>query len=92
MFFVVSFDIVDNRTRYRVVKTIKAYGYRVQKSVFECPDMTEEQFLKLRRRLDKLIEHTEDTVRFYAVCRECLKNMEWIGTGTAPQQETFRVV
>ena len=92
MFFVVSFDIVDNRTRYRVVKTIKAYGYRVQKSVFECPDMTEEQFLKLKRRLDNLIEHTEDTVRFYKICRECLKGVEWIGIGNAPHEENFRVV
>ena len=92
MFFVVSFDIVDNRIRYRVVKTIKAYGYRVQKSVFECPNLSEEQFLKMKRRLEKLIEHTEDTVRFYMLCQGCLQKVEWIGTGSAPRKDSFQAV
>jgi len=47
MFCLVCFDIVDDRIRYRAVKIIKAYGTRVQKLVFECASITEEQFLKM---------------------------------------------
>ncbi|TVQ95835.1 MAG: CRISPR-associated endonuclease Cas2, partial [Desulfovibrionales bacterium] len=36
-FYVVCFDIVDDPIRYRVAKALKGTGYRVQKSVFECP-------------------------------------------------------
>ncbi len=92
MFFVVSFDIVDNRTRYRAVKIIKGYGTRVQKSVFECPDLTEEQFLKMKRSLEALIEHHEDTVRYYALCRDCLQKVEWTGIGSAPETAAFKSV
>ncbi|WP_242637608.1 CRISPR-associated endonuclease Cas2 [Desulfobacter hydrogenophilus] len=44
MFFLVCFDIVDNRFRYRVVKILKGYGTRVQKSAFECANMNEYKF------------------------------------------------
>ncbi len=34
--YLVCFDIVSDKIRYRVVKCLKTYGQRVQKSVFEC--------------------------------------------------------
>lgn len=34
--FVVTYDISDDRERYRIDKVLKGYGFRVQKSVFEC--------------------------------------------------------
>ncbi len=92
MFFVVCFDIVDDRTRYRAVKVLKSYGGRVQKSVFECPSLSEEQFLKLKTRLDDVIDHTEDTVRYYFLCRECLRKVEFSGVGEAPDVRPFKVV
>ena len=45
MFVLVCFDIVDDRVRYRVVKTLKGYGIRGQKSVFECGNITEYKFI-----------------------------------------------
>ena len=36
MFCLVCFDIVEDRSRTRVVKVLKSHGQRVQKSVFEC--------------------------------------------------------
>ncbi len=92
LFFVVCFDIVDDRIRYKIVKILKDYGYRVQKSVFECPDLSEEQFLKMKSRMEKCIEHTEDTVRFYQLCRYCVKKVEWTGLGEAPEYEKYHAV
>ena len=48
MYYVVCFDISDNRVRYRVVKVLKGCGRRVQKSVFECPDLNEHRLLRLQ--------------------------------------------
>ena len=92
MFYLVSFDIVDNRVRYRVVKILKEYGVRVQKSVFECGRMTEKQFLRMKHRLEDRIDHGEDTVRYYPVCRDCLGKVEYSGTGRLPSDESFKVV
>ncbi|HDG96778.1 MAG TPA: CRISPR-associated endonuclease Cas2, partial [Desulfobacterales bacterium] len=54
MFYLVCFDIVDDRTRQRVVKVLKGYGHRVQKSVFECSKLSEDRYLKLKNKLEDL--------------------------------------
>jgi len=92
MFCLVCFDIVDDRTRTRVAKALKENGTRVQKSVFECPGLTEERFLRLKNRLEDLIDHTEDSVRYYFLCKGCLPRVEYSGTGSLPQDTPYRVV
>jgi len=91
MFFLVCFDIVDNKTRYRVVKILKGYGVRAQKSVFECANMTEHGFIKMKSRLDDVIDHSEDTIRFYPLCRTCIKNFEFSGTGMLPYTKPYSI-
>lgn len=92
MFYVICFDIVDDRTRARAAKILKEYGQRVQKSVFECGLLTEKKFVKLKNRLEDLIDNSEDTVRYYFVCKGCLEKMEFSGIGEALDTETYRVV
>lgn len=92
MFCLICFDIVDDRDRYRVVKVLKSHGVRVQKSVFECSDLGEERFLKLKNRIEELIENSEDSVRYYFLCRSCVQNVEYSGIGDPPRTEKFRVV
>jgi CRISPR-associated protein Cas2 len=91
MFYLVTFDISDNRHRYRAVKVLKGVGRRVQKSVFECADLNEQGLLHMQAKLDKIIDHTTDTVRYYRICKGCLKEIEWNGTGKAPDTDTFKV-
>jgi CRISPR-associated protein Cas2 len=92
MFYLVCFDIVDNRKRYRVVKILKKYGFRVQKSVFECPNLTEKQFLKMKHRIEGSIDATEDNVRYYYLSKDCIWKMEYSGVGEPPHAERFRMV
>lgn len=92
MFFLVCFDIADDRIRYRVVKVLKGFGKRVQKSVFECPNLTEERFLKMKNSIDDLIDQGDDSVRYYLMCRGCIRRMEYSGIGGLPDGEIFRVV
>lgn len=92
MYLLVCFDIVDDKVRYRVVKALKNHGGRVQKSVFECADMTEERFLELKSELEDFIDHTEDTVRYYPLCKGCLGRVEYSGVGDQPDPADFKVV
>lgn len=91
MFYLVTFDISDNRHRYQTVKVLKGVGRRVQKSVFECADLNEQGLLQMQAKLDKIIDHTTDTVRYYRICKGCVQEIEWNGTGKAPDTAKFKV-
>ena len=51
--YVVVYDISITRERSKVDKILKEYGFRVQKSVFECR-MSKRLRKELQKRLEKL--------------------------------------
>lgn len=53
MFIIVAYDIVDNKRRTRLAKGMKSYGYRVQKSVFEC--QLDDDYLQMKKAIEKTI-------------------------------------
>lgn len=78
-FVVVSYDIVDDRRRLKIAKTLLDFGgQRVQRSVFECY-ITPANLEKLRQRLGKLVNESEDSVRFYRLCDDCQSLIERMG-------------
>ncbi len=78
MFYVVSYDIPDDRRRTEVHDTLKNYGARVQYSVFEC-NLEPTQLLELKERLASLVVSKEDNLRYYRLCRDCLEQTVVIG-------------
>ena len=63
----------------RVAKTCVRYGQRVQNSVFECNiDFT--TFLILKNTLVEMINHKEDSLRFYNLGNKYENKVEHIGT------------
>jgi CRISPR-associated protein Cas2 len=50
MFYLICYDIADDRRRDRVSRFLEGYGLRIQKSVFECV-LTPDQSALLQRRL-----------------------------------------
>lgn len=79
MFVVISYDIKDDKRRSRIFKTLKNFGQWMQYSVFEC-ELEKMQFLKLKDRLDHLIEaDKDDSIRFYFLCESCKRQVERIG-------------
>jgi CRISPR-associated protein Cas2 len=76
---VVSYDIPDDKRRTKVHKMLKSYGQWMQYSLFECHDLTDAQYAKMRVRLDKLIKPDEDSVRFYFLCGCCIGKVERVG-------------
>ena len=82
---VVAYDIPDDRRRLKVAKVLLGYGERMQYSVFECR-VTKVEYLRMKERLDELIEPEEDAISFYFLCESCRGKIERIG-GRRPLPE-----
>jgi len=59
----IIYDISDNSRRYRMAKLLKGFGYRVQRSAFECL-LSTSKYNKLISNINKLVVE-EDLVRVY---------------------------
>jgi CRISPR-associated protein Cas2 len=79
MHVVVTYDIGDDKRRTKIHKMLKSYGQWMQFSVFECADLSETEYARLRARLSKVIRAEEDSVRFYFLCACCREKVERIG-------------
>ena len=91
MFVIISYDIADDKRRSRIFKALKNFGQWMQYSVFEC-ELEKMQFVKLRDRLDHLIDASEgDSIRFYFLCENCKQQVERIG-GEKPRKEGAVIV
>lgn len=87
LFLVVSYDIRENRRRYKVMKTLEGFGTRVQFSVFECK-LKPREVVNLRRKLVKLID-AEDSIRFYFIGAEDVHRIERLGDARAVEERIF---
>ena len=75
MFYVISYDIPDDKRRSQLAKVLKGFGTRVQYSVFEA-HLTRTQYADLKRAVDRVIDLSEDSVRYYALCSACADRVE----------------
>lgn len=90
MFIVVCYDVPDNRRRTKASNILEGYGTRVQKSVFEC-DISPKHFEKLKERLGKVLT-TEDGLRYYSICAECLPRIEVVHGPPVTQTQLYYAV
>ncbi|HNY20324.1 MAG TPA: CRISPR-associated endonuclease Cas2 [Flexilinea sp.] len=79
-FCLIAYDIADNQRRLKVSKILESYSNRVQESVFEG-FLTRAELEKIIKRVEKIIEKQEDSLRVYFICEECRKKMILIGNG-----------
>ena len=87
MYILVTYDVdttdkPGQRRLRRVAKACLDYGQRVQNSVFEC-ELTEVQFCILKERIDEIIDHSLDSIRFYHLNRSENRRVEVMGVETA---------
>ncbi len=90
-FYVISYDISDDRKRNAMAKLLERYGRRVQKSVFECL-VDEKTYLEIKRKASLIIDMETDSVRFYQLCKRCINLIEYIGTGLVSEEEEIDIV
>lgn len=72
-FWLVTYDIANQRRLRRVAALMTQFGVRVQKSVFECW-LTDQALRELQKRIAPLLEPQQDSVRYYPLCADC-RNM-----------------
>jgi len=78
VYVVIAYDIPDDKRRARVAKTLEGYGQRMQYSLFECR-ITKVQYLRLRARLEDIIDPEEDEVSFYFLNEQDQKKIIRLG-------------
>lgn len=80
MLIVVSYDVPSDKRRAKLAHALEDFGKRVQLSVFECL-LEEAQVVRMRRRIERLVEAEEDSVRIYRLCGGCAPKVEIVGLG-----------
>jgi CRISPR-associated protein Cas2 len=90
MCYVVAYDIPDDRRRTKVHQILMGFGKWTQYSLFEC-FLSRKDLILLQSKLDDYLIDTQDSVRFYPLCANCLEKVKTIG-GPPPQDEFLFVV
>lgn len=90
MNMIVAYDIADPRRLNRVAKTVKDYGPRVLKSIFEV-NVDGIRFTEMKARIEEVIEASEDGVKYFPLCEKCAGTVEIIGQGVFidPDEEYY---
>lgn len=91
MFIIISYDIVDDRRRTKVMKLLKGHGTRVQYSVFEC-HLSQEQLERLARELKGAINLNTDSVRCYLLDADAVARIRIVGIGRVSADSTHIIV
>ena len=70
LFVVVAYDISNTRKRTKVSKLLEEYGFRINRSVFECM-FTKSEFIKIQDDLRTKLNAKTDSLVFYTICVDC---------------------
>lgn len=90
-FYILAYDITDNRRRAKIAKIIESAGKRVQGSVFEVY-LTPANLDALLQRVGKVIKKDQDSLRGYFMCESCREKIRTIGTGQAPPPPRVQII
>jgi len=88
-FYLISYDISNDKRRLKVMKALEDYGTRVQYSVFECW-LRPQDLESLKKRLLPLLNPKDwDSIRFYALCIDDVLRTEILGRGQVTSDPDF---
>src|SRR5438874_10268939 len=85
MCYVVAYDIPDDRRHKKVHQILMGFGKWTQYSLFKC-FLTRKELVLLRSKLAEHLVATQDSVRFYPLCSNCVSKV--VTVGSAPPAET----
>lgn len=76
--FVVAYDVVSDRRRNLLRRTLMRYGTPVQYSVFECR-LTPERLAMLQEEAGRIILPAVDSVIYVEFCKGCARATRNLG-------------
>jgi CRISPR-associated protein Cas2 len=91
MFTIISYDVVEDKRRTKVMKLLKGYGTRVQYSVFEL-DLDAQEFATIGREIRALIDLNTDSVRCYRLDAAAVQRITIHGIGTVSTEPSHWLV
>lgn len=91
MLVMISYDVVEDKKRLKLMKLLKDYGDRVQKSVFEC-NLSQKTYAKVKSGAEAIINKRKDRVRYYRICKGCVDKVEISGWGEVMDEEEFIMI
>ena len=89
-FYVVAYDIPNDRRRTKVHKILKGFGTWTEFSLFEC-FLTKKEYIQMKNKLEKLLNDQEDRVRIYMICDTCLAKIETVGIAEPVEQTMYLI-
>lgn len=90
-FYVVAYDVSDDKRRGKVVKVLQRCGKRINLSVFECM-LTEAQYRDMKNRLLEVCDRKKDHILIYPLCLNCFSKIENIAGNLSVTEETVAIV
>jgi len=78
MLVIVSYDIIDDKKRTKLAKSLLNFGKRVQYSVFEC-DLGSAKIEEMKKRALEFVDLEKDSLRIYRLCQACTTQIESFG-------------
>ena len=90
-FVIITYDIVKNKHRNRVMKVLKGIGFHVQKSVFEC-FLNDCQLDALKIRLSSEIDDRYDGIRFYKLHGAAAAEVDIVGVGEVAENQQLIII
>ncbi len=78
-YFLVLYDIADDKRRTRLFKLLEGYGASYQYSVFEAR-LDARRLVRLRHDITEIIDRDVDRVALIKLCEACRKKADLLGT------------
>lgn len=88
--WICCYDISEDKTRDELAQLLMDHGQRRQYSVFEC-----RLTFFIKQQLDLYFQHlieSGDSIRWYPLCRHCLKRSESLGVATLPDKRGYQIL
>lgn len=90
-FYVLAYDITDNKRRTKVAKLCEALAERVQGSVFEGY-LTLPELERLVKKAGRVMDAKEDSLRVYLLCAACRGKVAVHGVGRVTPKPGVAIV
>ena len=87
-FYLICFDIADERRLRQVAIQLENIGVRVQHSIFEC-HLNRDQIRSVQQKIAAIIDEEEDHVRYYKLCGKDRAAIVIYGPGKLTKPEDF---
>jgi CRISPR-associated protein Cas2 len=90
-FYLLAYDMSDDKRRAKIAKLMESLGERVQGSVFEAY-LNAAELQKIVKKSEKIMKMEEDSLRVYFLCEACRPKLQLLGQGKpTPPPDTMIV-